>query len=129
MANNRKKGNGRICSGWAFPYCSSLIRMVQLYFALLLCLATFVAVTPAGAAAKRQDNRAVYSGHSVAQAAQVIVRHLHGVPDTSYDTGMPRAVTHYWNSVCPNDSGCGIYWKQGNLQCVFLVTGAFALAG
>jgi hypothetical protein len=127
MANNQEKGNGRIWSGWAFPY--SLNRWMQFYFALLLCIATFSAVTPASAIKNRHSNRTVQLGHTVAQAARAIAKHLHGVPDTSYDPGMPRAVIHHWNSACPNGSGCRIYWKQGNLQCVFLVTGAFALAG
>ena len=68
-------------------------------------------------------------GLALAQDAQIIANHLYGIPDVYYDTGMPSAVLEYWNSVCPDGSYCRIDWQEGNVQCVFLVTGAFALAG
>ncbi len=58
-----------------------------------------------------------------------IAAHLYGNPDTWYDTSMPQPVLHFWGSVCPSGSGCWIDWQEGSLQCVLLVTGAFALAG
>jgi hypothetical protein len=62
-------------------------------------------------------------------AALEIAAHLYGNPDTSYDTSMPQPVLHFWAGACPSGSGCWIDWQEGNLQCVLLVTGAFALAG
>jgi CHAP domain len=69
------------------------------------------------------------NGSNVSMAALTIAAHLYGNPDTSYDTSMPQPVLHFWASVCPRGSGCWIDWQEGNLQCVLLVTGAFALAG
>lgn len=68
-------------------------------------------------------------GLAIAQGAETIAEHLYGVPDTSADVTMPSRVLTYWNSVCPDGSNCRIDWQQGNIQCVFLITGAFALAG
>jgi CHAP domain len=69
------------------------------------------------------------NGSTVSMAALTIVAHLYGNPDTWYDAGMPEPVLHFWASVCPAGSGCWIDWQEGSLQCVLLVTGAFALAG
>jgi len=68
-------------------------------------------------------------GQAVASAAVTIADHLSGSPDTSYDGTIPVAALDYWNNVCPPGSLCFGDWQQGSLQCVFLVTGAFALAG
>jgi len=62
-------------------------------------------------------------------AALTIAAHLYGNPDTWYDAGMPQPVRSFWASVCPAGSGCWVDWQEGSLQCVLLVTGAFALAG
>jgi hypothetical protein len=62
-------------------------------------------------------------------AALTIAAHLSGNPDTWYDADMPRTVLHFWASACPSGSGCWIDWQEGSLQCVLLVTGAFAFAG
>jgi hypothetical protein len=71
------------------------------------------------------------SGHgsAVSMAALTIAAHLYGNPDTSYDAGMPQLVLHFWANVCPGGTGCWTDWQEGSLQCVLLVTGAFALAG
>jgi len=69
------------------------------------------------------------NGGTVSMAALSIAAHLYGNPDTWYDTGMPQSVLHFWASACPGGSGCWIDWQEGSLQCVLLVTGAFALAG
>jgi Transglycosylase SLT domain/CHAP domain len=66
---------------------------------------------------------------AIVQAAQEIVAHLHGDPDVYWDAGMPQQVINFWESHCPRGSGCWIDWQSGNLQCVQLVTGAYALAG
>ena len=66
---------------------------------------------------------------NVTMAALSIAAHLYGNPDTWYDTGMPPPVLHFWASVCPSGTGCWNDWQEGSLQCVLLVTGAFALAG
>jgi hypothetical protein len=69
------------------------------------------------------------NGRSVSMAALSIAAHLYGNPDIWYDAGMPPPVLHFWASVCPNGSGCWVDWREGSLQCVLFVTGAFALAG
>jgi Transglycosylase SLT domain/CHAP domain len=69
------------------------------------------------------------AGVAVAQAALSISRHLSGDPDVWYDAGMPQPVLQYWQSTCPPGSGCWVDWQEGNLQCVLLVTGTYALAG
>ena len=69
------------------------------------------------------------NGGTVSMAALSIAAHLYGNPDTRYDTGMPSTVLHFWASACPGGSGCWIDWQEGSLQCVLLVTGAFAFAG
>ena len=68
-------------------------------------------------------------GNSVSMAALTIAAHLSGNPDTWYDAGMPQPVLHFWASACPSGSNCWTDWQEGSLQCVLLVTGAFALAG
>jgi surface antigen len=75
----------------------------------------------------------------VSAAAALIAQHLQCLkqpgpcsatnPDTYYDTGLPQAVLSFWQKSCPAGSGCYADWQNGNLQCVMLVTGAFALAG
>ena len=62
-------------------------------------------------------------------AALSIAAHLYGNPDTWYDAGMPQPVLQFWASACPSGSGCWVDWQEGSLQCVLLVTGAYALAG
>ena len=62
-------------------------------------------------------------------AALSIAAHLYGNPDTWYDTSMPQPVLRFWANVCPGGSGCWTDWQEGSLQCVLLVTGAFALSG
>lgn len=62
-------------------------------------------------------------------AALSIAQHLSGVPDAWYDAGLPRPALAFWASVCPAGSGCWTDWQEGNLQCVMLVTGTYALAG
>ena len=69
------------------------------------------------------------NGSSVAQAALSIAAHLYGNPDTWYDASMPSPVLQFWSHACPSGSGCWVDWQEGSLQCVLLVTGAFALAG
>jgi CHAP domain len=69
------------------------------------------------------------NGSSVAMAALSIAAHLFGNPDTWYDAGMPPPVLQFWANACPIGSGCWADWQEGSLQCVLLVTGAFALAG
>ena len=69
------------------------------------------------------------NGSSVAMAALSIAAHLFGNPDTWYDAGMPQPVLQFWATACPSGSGCWADWQEGSLQCVLLVTGAFALAG
>jgi hypothetical protein len=69
------------------------------------------------------------SGSSVAQAALSIAAHLYGNPDTWYDASMPPSVLQFWARACPGGSGCWVDWQEGSLQCVLLVTGAYALAG
>ena len=62
-------------------------------------------------------------------AALSIAAHLYGNPDTWYDVGMPKQVLQFWSNACPRGSGCWVDWQEGSLQCVLLVTGAYALAG
>jgi hypothetical protein len=69
------------------------------------------------------------NGSSVAMAALSIAANLYGNPDTRYDAGMPPPVLQFWARVCPSGSGCWVDWQEGSLQCVLLVTGAYALAG
>ncbi len=69
------------------------------------------------------------NGSSIAQAALSIAAHLYGNPDTWYDAGVPQPVLQFWARACPGGSGCWVDWQEGSLQCVLLVTGAFALAG
>jgi CHAP domain len=69
------------------------------------------------------------NGSSVALAAISIAAHLYGNPDTWYDAGMPQPVLRFWANACPSGSGCWVDWQEGSLQCVLLVTGAFALGG
>jgi CHAP domain len=69
------------------------------------------------------------SGSSIAVAALSIAAHLYGNPDTWYDASMPQPVLQFWARACPGGSGCWVDWQEGSLQCVLLVTGAFALAG
>jgi hypothetical protein len=69
------------------------------------------------------------NGSSVAVAALSMAAHLYGNPDTWYDASMPQPVLHFWATTCPARSGCWADWQEGSLQCVLLVTGAFALAG
>jgi len=69
------------------------------------------------------------NGSSVAQAALSIAAHLYGSPDTWYDAGMPSPVLQFWSNACPSGSGCWVDWQEGSVQCVLLVTGAYALAG
>lgn len=69
------------------------------------------------------------NGSSVAVAALSIAAHLYGNPDTWYDASMPQPVLQFWSRACPSGSGCWVDWQEGSLQCVLLVTGAYALAG
>jgi len=69
------------------------------------------------------------NGSSVAVAALSIAAHLYGNPDTRYDAGMTQPVLQFWARACPSGSGCWVDWQEGSLQCVLLVTGAYALAG
>ena len=69
------------------------------------------------------------NGSTVSMAALAIAAHLYGNPDTWYDAGMPQTVLHFWANACPSGSGCWTDWQEGSLQCVLLVTAAFALAG
>src|SRR5260370_28667684 len=62
-------------------------------------------------------------------AALSIAAHVYGNPDTRYDAGMPLPVLQFWARACPSGSGCWADWQEGSLQCVLLVTGAYALAG
>lgn len=66
---------------------------------------------------------------AIAQAALTIAHHVYGSPGVWYDAGMPATVTRFWGQACPAGSGCWTDWQEGNLQCVMLVTGTFALAG
>lgn len=68
-------------------------------------------------------------GSAVADAALAIAAHLSGNPDVWYDSGLPAAVLQFWADGCPPGSQCWIDWQEGSLQCVMLVTGAYALAG
>lgn len=68
------------------------------------------------------------NGSEVSMAALSIAAHLYGNPDTWYDAGMPPPVVQFWARACPSGSGCWADWQEGSLQCVLLVTGAFALA-
>lgn len=75
----------------------------------------------------------------VAQAAGLIAQHLQcprqtgpcsaSNPDSYYDTGIPQPVLAFWAKGCPPGSGCYADWQNGNLQCVMMVTAAYALAG
>jgi hypothetical protein len=75
----------------------------------------------------------------VSSAALLIAAHLQCLaqpgpcsatnPDTSYDKGLPQAVLAFWQKSCPQGSNCFADWQEGSLQCVMLITGAFALAG
>nr|BBH91740.1 hypothetical protein KTC_64910 [Thermosporothrix sp. COM3] len=66
----------------------------------------------------------------VVRAATEMGKHLSGNPDTQYHPErFPQNVLTYWNQVCPVSSDCYSLWQPGRLQCVFLVTGAYAAAG
>jgi CHAP domain len=75
----------------------------------------------------------------VASSAQMIVGHLQCLkqpgpcsatnPDSYYDKGMPQAVLNFWQKACPVGTGCFANWQQGTLQCVMLITAAYAVAG
>jgi CHAP domain len=69
------------------------------------------------------------NGRSVTIAALTIAAHLYGNPDTWYDAGMPPPVLQFWATACPMRSGCWADWQEGSVQCVLLVTAAYALAG
>jgi hypothetical protein len=68
-------------------------------------------------------------GSSVSMAALSMAAHLYGNPDTWYDASMPSPVLQFWSNACPSGSGCWVDWQEGSLQCVLLVTGAYAFAG
>jgi CHAP domain len=69
------------------------------------------------------------NGSAVSMAALTIAAHLYGNPDTWYDASIPQPVLQFWARACPSGSGCWVDWQEGSLQCVLLVTGAYALAG
>lgn len=70
---------------------------------------------------------------SVDAWATTIASHLTvcGTPatDACYDASMPAAVLAEWQRECPQGSGCWADWQNGQVQCVLLVTAAYALAG
>ncbi|WP_376794087.1 transglycosylase SLT domain-containing protein [Thermogemmatispora sp.] len=66
---------------------------------------------------------------AIVEAALQMAAHLHRCGpeqlNQCYDAGFPRAAIAFWQQECP---GCAS-WQNGNLQCVMLVTAAYALAG
>ncbi|MGH3180877.1 MAG: transglycosylase SLT domain-containing protein [Streptosporangiaceae bacterium] len=111
--------------------------------ALAVVLAVVLLATMLGALASSiATHNAVNSTGAntpVSSAAQLIAAHLQCLaepgpcsatnPDTSYDKGLPQAVLNFWQKSCPRGSNCFVDWQEGSLQCVMLITGAFALAG
>ena len=111
--------------------------------ALAIALAVVLLATLLGALAAsiatRNTVNSTGANAPVASAAQLIAGHLQCLaqpgpcsatnPDTSYDKGLPQAVLTFWQKSCPQGARCYTDWQEGSLQCVMLVTGAFALAG
>lgn len=66
---------------------------------------------------------------AIVAVALQMAAHLHRCGpedlDQCWDSGFPAQAIRYWQQECP---GCA-YWQNGNLQCVMLVTAAYALAG
>jgi hypothetical protein len=111
--------------------------------ALAIALAVVLLATLLGALAAsiatRNTVNSTGANAPVASAAQLIAGHLQCLaqpgpcsatnPDTSYDKGLPQAVLTFWQKSCPQGARCYTDWQEGSLQCVMLITGAFALAG
>ena len=107
----------------------------------VLALAFFAAVIGGMVATVAQKQVVSSTGGNtpVSAAADLIAQHLQCLkqagpctvsnPDTYYDKALPQTVLSYWQKSCPAGSGCYADWQNGNLQCVMLITGAFALAG
>ena len=93
------------------------------------------------------------SNMQVVDAAELMAMHLAGPRAQDYGSDFPQAVVRYWSSVCPEvggdpTQGCFLNWQSETtclahpdwlrqalakgepcgLQCVMLVTGAYALA-
>jgi hypothetical protein len=107
--------------------------VVLLVAVLLAPLAAFAAggmgSGPSGCPPEAGDACLNPSGDAVVAVALEMAAHLHRCPpsgmDVCYDAGFPPAVLAYWQRTCPR---CGA-WRNGNLQCVMLVLGAYGVAG
>ena len=111
--------------------------------ALAVVLAIVLLATLLGALASsiatRNTVNSTGANTPVSSAAQLIAAHLQCLaepgpcsatnPDTFYDKGLPQAVLDFWQKSCPQGSKCFVDWQEGSLQCVMLITGAFAMAG
>ena len=127
--------------GWLLGGVGSLVLALGLLLVVVLAPPTAMALngSDTGTGGTGGGSGTVTATGSVAQSALAMARSLYqcrapGDPagytwDKCYTSNMPQEALDYWASVCPYGSGCWPYWQNGNLQCVELVTAAYAMAG